>query len=84
MDIDIETERYLREYADAKSFNWGWISTTHLSADFIREFRERLHPKHINDFRQKWNRINEIVVTHGEDFYMSTFNNYGYIDEGRR
>lgn len=79
--LDKSTELYLREYKDEGCFSWGYIYLNGLSKDFIIEFKEYLHPKNINEFKQKWNRIYEIVKLFGKKFYMDTFDNYGYIDE---
>lgn len=79
--IDKDKEEYLREYKDEKCFNWGYIFLNGCTKDFVREFREYLHPKYITEFKQKWIRIEDIRKLFGDKFYMDTFDNYGYINE---
>lgn len=79
--LNKEKEEYLREYKDEECFSWEYIFLNGLSKDFIIEFKEYLHPKNINEFKQKWIRIDEIVKKFGEEFYKENFDNYGYIDK---
>ena len=75
-------EEYCRLYKDEHCFSWEFISVSIFSKDFVIEMREYLHPKHINNFQQRWNRIHEIVQKFGAEFYFNTFDNYGYEYEG--
>lgn len=74
-------EEYCRLYKDEQCFSWEFIDVKIFSQDFVLEFRDYLHPKRINNFVQKWNRIHGIVKKFGKKFYMTNFDNYGYIDE---
>lgn len=79
--IDTEKEEFMRLKKDEHCFSWEYIYLNGLSKDFVREFKEEIHPKNIDSFQQKWVRINEIINLFGRKFYMDTFDNYGYIDQ---
>lgn len=81
MNEEMNDETWCRLHKDDHCFSWEFIDVKIFSQDFVLEFREYLHPKHINNFVQKWKRINGIVGKFGRKFYMNNFDNYGYIDK---